>query len=296
MKQFPNSTLLTVIVALSLLSGPGATGIRCNLVEKLQPAYDVICPNESLLLECRVKDRFERLSHTIWQAGANCRLVLPHFLVNHTDECGIFEAQLLSPPNGNCYFSILRTTETPEHGTITCQGPRGSTVVDTYTVNVAGRPTAPKVEIKDIREGITTETNRVVIRWISDGVRLSHHVISVSPPPPEEPCSNGTCLVDPQVTEFELMLNQNQRYIVTVRTDNCGDSQQGVTSDRLQFRLEVPSQPVDCKFQGVYDGATGRLTHIEATWTPPPNLEVKNNIRYRFVVTGSEVSANLFNL
>ena len=57
----------------------------------------------------------------------------------------------------------------------------------------------------------------------------------------------------------------------------------------------VPLQPVDCKFQGVYDGATGRLTHIEATWTPP-NLEVKNNIRHRFVVAGSEVSTNLINL
>jgi len=241
MRQFPNSTLLTVIVALSLLNGTGATGIRCNLVEKLQPAYDVICPNESLLLECRVKDRFKRLSRTIWQAGANCTLVLPHFLVNRnrTDECEMFEAQLLSPPNGNCYFSILHTTETPEHDTvITCQGPRESIVVDNYTVNVAGQPAAPKVEIKDIREGNTTETNRVAINWTSDGVRLSHHVISVSPPPPEELCSSGTCLVDPQVTEFELMLYQNQRYIVTVRTDNCGDSQQGYTSDRLQIRLE----------------------------------------------------------
>jgi len=152
-------------------------------------------------------------------------------------------------------------------------------MVDNYTVNVAGRPAAPKLEIKDIREGNTTETNIVAINWTSDGVRLSHHVISVSPPPPEEPCSSGTCLIDPQVTEFELMLNQNQNYVITVRTDNCGDSQQGDTSDHLQFRLEVPSPPVDCKFEGVYNGTTGRLTHIETTWTPPPNLEVKNNIR-----------------
>ena len=125
---------LSIIVSIA-----GTTGIRCNLVEKLQPANDVICPNESLLLECRVKDSIGALSRTIWLAGANCTLVLPHFLVNRTDECGIFEAQLLSPPNGNCYFSILRTTETPEHGTvIDCQGPRESTVVDTYTVNIAG--------------------------------------------------------------------------------------------------------------------------------------------------------------
>lgn len=119
---------------------PLHAGAICNVLFQLQPSYDVICPNESLLLECRVKDKFGGHARTVWQAGANCTLVLPHVLVrrNRTDECGMFEARLRSPPTRNCYVSIL-TTETPEHGTvIACQGPTESNMVDNYTVSVAG--------------------------------------------------------------------------------------------------------------------------------------------------------------
>ena len=122
---------------------PLHAGAICNILFQQQPSNDVICPSESLLLKCRVKDKFGGLARTIWKAGANCTLVLPHVLVNrnHTDECesGMFEAQLRSRPTRNCYISILRTTETPEHGTvIACLGPTESNMVDNYTVSVAG--------------------------------------------------------------------------------------------------------------------------------------------------------------
>ena len=80
---------------------------------------------------------------------------------------------------------------------------------------------------------------------------ISGYVVTVRPQ--VLPCENGSCVVTPGMKEFvqrELTLSMTigQTYNVTIRTENCNNSQPGEDSNSylitLQGELFVPVKPL----------------------------------------------------
>ena len=102
---------------------------------------------------------------------------------------------------------------------------------------IAGPPPAPSIALNTISETGSPTTRNVTISWTELFFsRISHYVLTVSPPAP--PCASGQCLVGAREGKTQITLNTSQRYNFTLRADNCGDVQMGNESEQLTVLLQ----------------------------------------------------------
>lgn len=103
---------------------------------------------------------------------------------------------------------------------------------------IPGPPPAPSISLNaTISATQNPTTHHVTINWaeplLSSGI--SRYVLTVSPTAP--PCASGQCFLGAAERGTQLTLNTGQRYNLTVRADNCGDTQMGTESDQLAVLL-----------------------------------------------------------